>query len=167
VFAGLQRRTNQAGETSSAYRARNVVGFDVNEVSEQTIYQRNEELRTSALDCCTGVGISGTYRLSGQVIESSATLLHVLPTVENPEAVIEAHVQQLRAENFEVQAFVAGGDQTARGGSQVRADIENLLTNMNVPLELGPLSDGFASQYLTARIDNHGEVTFESTRGGY
>jgi hypothetical protein len=168
VLSGLPRRGSQAGASHSVRTGRsgNAVGFSATQVQQQTIHERGQSLRTSALDVCTGVAIGGVFRHSdGSAVESSLTVFHVLPDVRMPGVAIARQVKSLRETGFEVNAFVAGGDGTAQAGREQREALEAMLSDLGVPFGTGPLSDGHASQFLSASIEHNGEIEYRSHRG--
>jgi hypothetical protein len=145
---------------------RNVVDFSATKVERQTIREPGESLRTSALVVCTGVAVGGVRRHSdGSVAASSVSVYHVLPGVPSPGVAIARKVNVLRAAGFEVNAVIAGGNGTTRAGQQQRAALEGMLQGMNVPLQSGPLSDGFKSQFISAAIHDDGEIGYETYSG--
>jgi hypothetical protein len=148
---------------TDAYR--NVVDFSP-KVERQTIREPGESLRTSALTLCTGVAVGGVRRDDdGSVAASSVSIFHVLPGVPSPGVAIARKVRVLRAAGFEVNAVIAGGDRTTQAGRNVRAALEGMLEGMNVPLEKGPLSDGFKSHFISATIEDNGEIGYETYSG--
>ena len=172
VLSGLPRRGQQVGSShhvvidTDSYR--NVVDFSANatKVERQTIREPGESLRTSALTVCTGVVVGGVRRDSdGSVAASSVSMFHVLPGVPSPGVAIARKVNVLRAAGFEVNAAIAGGDGTTQAGQQVRHALEGMLHGMQVPLEAGPLSDGFKSHFISAKIEDNGEIDYEMYSG--
>ena len=172
VLSGLPRRGQQAGPShhhvaeadTDSYR--NVVDYSARKVDRKTIRERGETLQTSALTVCTGVAVGGVCRDGdGNVIASSASVFHVLPGVPSPGVAIARKVQVLRAAGYEVNAVIAGGDPSTPNGRDVREALEGMLDGMQVPLERGPLSDGFKSYIISATIQDDGEVGFQTTRG--
>lgn len=168
VLSGLPRRGQEAGPShhvteTDAYR--NVVDFSP-KVERQTIREPGESLRTSALTLCTGVAVGGVRRDDdGSVAASSVSIFHVLPGVPSPGVAIARKVRVLRAAGFEVNAVIAGGDRTTQAGRNVRAALEGMLEGMNVPLKKGPLSDGFKSHFISATIEDNGEIGYETYSG--
>lgn len=168
VLSGLPRRGAQASPSPHVRSgtSRNVVGFSAGQVKQQTIHERGESVRTSALDVCTGVALGGVFRHSdGSVAESSVSVFHVLPDVRMPGVPIAKQLRSLREAGFEVNAFVAGGDGTAEAGRQQRAALVAMLQDLDVPLKVGPLSDGHGSQFLSASIERNGEIQYQTYRG--
>lgn len=172
VLSGLPRRGQQASSSrhvvvdTDSYR--NVVDFSAaaTKVERQTIREPGESLRTSALTVCTGVVVGGVRRDSdGSVAASSVSMYHVLPGVPSPGVAIARKVNVLRAAGFEVNAAIAGGDGTTRAGQQVRHALEGMLQEMEVPLTAGPLSDGFKSHFIAAKIEDNGEIGYELYSG--
>lgn len=172
VLSGLPRRAHQAGSShhvvvdTDSYR--NVVDFSATaaRVERQTIREPGESLRTSALTVCTGVFVGGVRRDSdGSVAASSVSMFHVLPGVPSPGVAIARKVNVLRAAGFEVNAAIAGGDGTTQAGQQVRHALEGMLQGMEVPLKAGPLSDGFKSHFISAAIQDNGEIEYETYSG--
>ena len=169
VLSGLPRRGQEAGPSHhevSADPYRSVVDFSATKVERQTIRERGESLRTSALVICTGVAVGGVRRNSdGSVAASSASVFHVLPGVPSPGVAIARKVEVLRAAGFEVNAVIAGGDGTTRAGRNQREALEGMLRGMEVPLQAGPLSDGFKSHFISATIEDDGEIGYETYSG--
>ena len=169
VLSGLPRRGQQAGpshhvEDPDSYR--NVVDFSAAKVAQETIRERGESLRTSALVLCTGVAVGGVRHDSdGSVAASSVTVYHILPNVPSPGVAIARKVNVLRAAGFQVKAVVAGGDGTSPAGRKQRAAVEGMLRGMEVPLQTGPLSDGFKSHFISAAIEDNGKIEFEISAG--
>lgn len=172
VLSGLPRRGQQAGSShhvvvdTDSYR--NVVDFSATaaKVERQTITEPGESLRTSALTVCTGVVVGGVRRNGdGSVAASAVSMYHVLPGVPSPGVPIARKVNVLLAAGFEVKAAIAGGDRTTPAGQQVRHALEGMLQGMQVPLEAGPLSDGFKSHFISAKIEDSGEIDFELSSG--
>lgn len=170
VLSALPRRGQQAGPShhhvvdTDSYR--NVVDYSARKVDRKTIRERGETLQTSALTVCTGVAVGGVRRDDdGNVVASSASVFHVLPGVPSPGVAIARKVQVLRDAGFEVNAVIAGGDPSTPKGRDVREALEGMLDGMNVPLERGPLSDGFKSYIISATIQDDGEIGFETNRG--
>lgn len=168
ALSGLPRRAQQAssshhGIDTDSYR--NVVDFSP-KVERQTIRERGESLRTSALTLCTGVAVGGVRRDDdGSVAASSVSIFHVLPGVPSPGVAIARKVEVLRAAGFEVNAVIAGGDGSNRTGLQLRQALEGMLHGMQVPLEAGPMSDGYKSHFISATIENNGEIGYEMYSG--
>lgn len=169
VLSGLPRRGQQATGPShhvvetDSYR--NVVDFSP-KVERQTIRERGESLRTSALTLCTGVAVGGVRRDDdGSVAASSVSIFHVLPGVPSPGVTIARKVEVLRAAGFEVNAVIAGGDHSTQAGRTLRAALEGMLEGMEVPLEKGPLSDGYKSHFISATIEHDGEIGYETYSG--
>ena len=172
VLSGLPRRGQQAGSShhvvvdTDSYR--DVVDFSAaaTRVERQTIRDPGESLRTSALTVCTGVAVGGVRRESdGSVAASSVSIFHVLPGVPSPGVAVARKVSVLRAAGFEVSAAIAGGDGTTQAGQQVRHALEGMLQGMEVPLKTGPLSDGFKSHFISAKIEDDGEIDYELYSG--
>lgn len=169
VLSGLPRRGQQAGTSHRVIETdsyRNVVDFSAMKVERQTIRERGESLRTSALTVCTGVAVGGVRRHDdGSVAASSVSIFHVLPGVPSPGVTIARKVEVLRAAGFEVNAVIAGGDGSTRAGQQLRHALEGMLQGMEVPLKAGPLSDGFKSHFISATIEDNGEIGYETYSG--
>jgi hypothetical protein len=169
VLSGLPRRGQEAGafhHTVAADAYRDVVDFSAMKVERQTIRERGESLRTSALVVCTGVAVGGVRRDSdGSVAASSVSIFHVLPGVPSPGVAIARKVEVLRAAGFEVNAVIAGGDGTTRAGRNQREALEGMLHGMGVPLQAGDLSNGFRSQFISATIEDDGEIGYETYSG--
>lgn len=172
VLSGLPRRGQQASSSRHAVvdadSYRNVVDFSAaaTKVERQTITEPGESLRTSALTVCTGVVVGGVRRNSdGNVAASAVSMYHVLPGVPSPGVSIARKVNVLIAAGFEVKAAIAGGDGTTRAGQQVRHALEGMLQEMGVPLQAGPLSDGFKSHFISAKIEDNGEIDYELYSG--
>ncbi|WCM90582.1 hypothetical protein [Acidovorax sp. NCPPB 3576] len=168
VLAGLSRRNNQAGNATRGDRATHVVDFSASQVEQQTITTPGQTLRTSALDLCTGVAVGGVrYNHDGSISDSSVSVFHVLPNVRMPGVAVARQINELRSAGFNVNAYVAGGDGTSQAGRQQRSAMEGMLQGMDVPYQSGPLSDGQSSQYLSAAIQESGEIDYENSRGSY
>lgn len=148
---------------SSSNRA---VDFSSRQVEHQTVTERGQSLSTTALDLCTGVAIGGVRRHSdGSVAASSASVFHVLPGVRAPGVSIARQINDLRSAGYEVSAYVAGGDSSSHAGRQQRETMESMLRGMDVPYGSGALSDGRYSQYLSADIQNDGQIAYRNTGG--
>lgn len=169
ALSGLPRRGQSAGPSHRVIETdsyRNVVDFSANKVERQTIRERGESLRTSALTVCTGVAVGGVRRDDdGSVAASSVSIFHVLPGVPSPGVSIARKIEVLRAAGFEVNAVIAGGDGSTRAGLQLRQALEGMLHGMQVPLEAGPMSDGFKSHFISATIEDNGEIGYETYSG--
>ena len=171
VLSGLPRRGQQASTSHHVIETdsyRDVVDFSAaaTRVERQTIQERGETLRTSALTVCTGVAVGGVRRESdGSVAASAVSVFHVLPGVPSQGVAIARKVSVLRAAGFEVSAAIAGGDGSTRAGQQVRHALEGMLHGMEVPLKAGPLSDGFKSHFISAKIEDNGEIDYELYSG--
>lgn len=82
-----------------------------------------------------------------------------------PGVAIAQEVIQLREAGFDVNAFVAGGDGTAEAGRHQREALEQMLQDMGVPLQTGPLSNGYRVQFLSATIERNGEIQYQNYDG--